>query len=329
MKSSFDKSVQASAQRAIDKDQVFNLEHISQLPDLIRLKITLIVDPNEFQSYSSMTLIQYAISQDKPNSLEYMLGIAKKHTEEINDILRSDNKYGNNNLLFLAVDFKSNKCLKQLIKFFKENDPKFTADLSDPFGESPLARAIKTKNQEAIEILLSDGGADLFYFDQKKNSLSTFMPILSIFFYYKNKEELSKFMEQFIKPTLDNIEQGKFDEMIKKLLDMRFNDNFLKLDDKNNGYELPELLENKGLNTAKEYLLGKTTFHSGNMNIVYDNSSGQTSTVTPDQNNNQQTDNLGNQCFECKTSNGNNRCDICQKFFCDGCFHNHKCNNYS
>lgn len=245
-----DKSVQASVQRAIDNDQLFSLKHISQLKDLIRLNITVFVDPTTSQNYSSMSLIQYAIKQNKSEPLKYMLKIAKDAEIPIKDIQRSNFKYENNNLLFLAVDFNSNSCLETLIEFFKQ-DPGFSVDVSDPFGESPLTRAIKLGNEEAIKILLNNN-ASLFYFDQTKNKISTFMPILNVFFYNRDDEKLKHILDEVIKPCLEEQEEGKFKKIMNEFASMHFDNNFLKVD--NEGKEISLLFREKSLLEARSYL---------------------------------------------------------------------------
>lgn len=247
-----DKSVQASVQRAIDNDQIFSLKHISQLKDLIRLNITVFVDPTTSQNYSSMSLIQYAIKQNKSEPLKYMLEIAKENKIPNKDILRSNFKYENNNLLFLAIDFNSNSCLETLIDFFKK-DPEFSVDVSDPFGESPLTRAIKLGNEEAIKILLKNN-ASLFYFDQTKNKISTFMPLLNVFFYNRDDNKLKHILDEVIKPCLEEQEKGKFKKNMKEFANMYFDNNFLKVG-KEKGKEISLLFREKGLSEARTYLI--------------------------------------------------------------------------
>lgn len=345
MSNTSDKSVQASVQRAIDNNQLFALKHISQLKDLIRLNITIIVDPNTSQNYSCMTLIQYAIKQNKADSLKYMLDVAASIAEEkntpIKDFLKSDFKYENNNLLFLAIDFNSNSCLETLINFFREKDPNFSVDISDPFGESPLTRAIKLGNEESIKILLSNG-ANLFYFDQTKNKMSTFMPLLCVFFYNREKSKLKHILEECIKPCLlkqkevekdkhqndikhlEEKDNNKFLEILKEFEKMHFNENFLKVDEKDEkGMKIADLLKKKGLIEANNYLIEIDTNITPVEQILI--STNHSNTKQSLNNDNDDSDNIT--CYFCHQTiqSGGKRCENCGIFYCDDCEGKHKC----
>lgn len=320
-----DKSVQASVQRAIDNDQLFSLKHISQLKELIRLNITVIIDPNTSQNYSCMTLIQYSIKQNKPDALEYLLNVADESGMQLKDILRSNFKYENNNLLFLAVDFNSNSCLKTLIAFCKRKDKNFSVDISDPFGESPLTRAIKLGNEEAISILLSNG-ADLFYFDGTKNKLSTFMPILCIFFYNKEEDKLKHIFNECIVPNIakeGEKEEQVLKKIIKDFLKMYFTDNFLKVDQPNeNSKKIIDLFGDKNLTEAREYLLGFTDISDDVIPIIQQQSDDK-DTSKPNIKKTNENQKKSKKCYFCASDVNLNICPNCGINYCNGCESKH------
>lgn len=305
---------------AIDNQNTFFLSYIPGLNSLIIIENSLYVD-DIFPKYKYMNLLQYSIASKKPKSLEFLLDYAlntcKMPLETI--ILPRETPARDMNLIALAIEFHSNDCLKVLTDFIDKNkgdDKKFDFDIEDQFGETPLTKALRDRNDEAVLILVNRCKADLLHqANEEKSILRPLLPILVFLLNYNSLDEIKRLWEQFDKQIANDI--------CEKLNDMKFDENFRIVED---GSKLEAIMKKKSLFGIRAFLINLEPVIDAPIKTIKDDLKNKPS-INPVGNKNISNDGSNNDDDKCCLCDNvsEEMCSKCRKFFCHSCFIDHKC----
>lgn len=311
--------INSKCQSAIDHENTFLLSYIPGLNILISTENPLYVD-QIFPKYRYMSLLQYSVAAKKPKSLGFLLNYALSTCKiPLKRIIEPKNTPASEmNLIALAIEFHSNECLKSLVKFILENqkdNEKINFDIEDQFGETPLIKALRDRNNEASLILLNQCNADLLHVADENSILQPLLPILVFLLNYPTSYEIDELWKQ-IKPE---IREAALEKLKTKL---KFDNNF-RLSE--GGDIIQEILQKKDLIEARNFIIEQIAKPQDEIVIVEGDDKDDQQTNKPKLLRNQ--DNADNRlCFKSECNNiANKKCPKCGQYFCDECFENHIC----
>lgn len=309
--------INRKCKNAIDHQNTFFLSYIPGLDILISRENPLYIE-EIFPKYKYMNLLQYSVAAKKPKSLKFLLNFALKECKNMTVkklIMPTQTPPRDMNLIALAIEFQSNSCLEVLANFIlsKCKDEKFDFDIEDQFGETPLIKAIRDKNNEAVLILINQCHADIMHrANEEKSTLRPLLPILIFFLNYTNIHEMESLWSKIN-------EKSRLDA-IDKLNKLKFDENFHIVDENNDdaiGKKLKDILEKKNLNYAFEFYIGQLNFKGEeSIPVVVD-----LSRSSPQRNEEVSL----RACIICGTNNDITCCNYCQNCFCQEHFVCHNC----
>ena len=304
--------INKKCQNAIDHQNTFFLSQIPGLNILISRENPLYVN-QIFPKYRQMNFLQYSVAAKKPKSLKFLLNYALESCKlSVKKIIKPTQTPARDmNLIVLAVEFHSNACLKELADFILEKcqdeKDKFDFDIEDQFGETPLTKAIRDKNEEAVLILINQCHADLMHrADEKKSILRPLLPFLVFLLNYINKDDLEdlwdKINEQSQKNVMDQLKTLKFDENFR-IVDENNQENNQQ---NSSGDELREIFQKKGLDQVNEFLISLLQIKGPDSITTHIDDSN---TSTPQSK-------TTIKCCICNSTKNVSQCLNCSKFFC-------------